>query len=138
MVGLFGFVMLAIGPFMAWMSASFISVSGLQKTGNEAIALVALGIIGALLALISILNKRSVLAVIPVIAALLGLAMSIYYYIALLDDLSGLEIELFTPTLGAGIYICLFGAILALIGSIVGGVKRKQVQPIDRQGGSQR
>jgi hypothetical protein len=125
-LSLVGSAMLAIGPFLAWATAGIFSASGLQKTGNEAVALVLLGIIGAMVALVSLVQKRSVLSVIPLIIGLVGLGMSIYYYAALLDDLSGLDNELFTPTLGAGIYVCLVAGVLVIIGALMGGLKTRK------------
>ena len=125
-IGLIGFLMLVVGPFMAWATAGIFSASGMQKTGNEAIVIVVLGVIGIVLAVLSLVSKRSVLSVVPLIAALVSLAMSIFYYVQLREDLSGMDNEFFAAGIGAGIYLCLVGGVLALIGAIVGGFKRKR------------
>lgn len=125
-LGLVGFIMLAIGPFMAWATAGIFSVSGLQKTGNEAVILVVLGTVGAILTLVSLLNKKSVLSLVTLIAAIVGLAITIYYFVALLDDLSWIENDFFTPGMGGGIYLCLVGGVLALIGAVIGGLLKNR------------
>ena len=125
-LGLIGFAMLAIGPFMAWATAGIFSASGMQKTGNEAIVIVVLAIIGIVLAVLSLVSKRSILSIVPLIAVLVCLAMSIFYYVQLREDLSGADNEFFSVGIGAGIYLCLVGGVFALVGSIIGGFKRKR------------
>jgi hypothetical protein len=120
---LIGYVMLVIGPFLPWMTAymfSGISASGLQKTGNEALVLVFLGVVGVAFGVVSVSLKRATLA------GVVGLGMSIRYYVQLRGQLSDPELEDFAVSLGTGIYLCLVASIVVLVGGVVAVASRKR------------
>ena len=117
-LGLFGSLMLAIGPFLPWATVGFVSASGVQKTGNEAIILTALGAIGVVIALASLITKRGLLSLIPLLVGLAGLGLSVYYYLVLRDDP-------LTVSLGAGIYVCLVGGVIILVSAMLDRLKRR-------------
>lgn len=121
---LVGAVMMIIGPFMSWTTVVHVPFSGLDRTGNEALILVGLGALAIILALTSFVVKRTVLALIPLLVGLAGLAVSIYYYLAMRSDLEDLLPGLFGASLGAGIYICLAGSVLVLVGALFSGLRR--------------
>ena len=113
---LIGSLMLVIGPFLPWATVGFLSPSGVQKTGNEAIVLTALGVIGLVITAASVITKRSLLSLVPLLVGLVGLGLSLYYYLVLRDDP-------LTASLGAGIYVCLIGGVVVLMSAISSRLK---------------
>jgi hypothetical protein len=111
-LSLIGSLMLAIGPFLPWATIGFLSASGLQKTGNEAMVLTVLGIIGVVVAVTSLITKRILLSLVPLLLGLAGFGLSLYYYLVLRADL-------FAASLGAGIYVCLIGGVLVFVSAIL-------------------
>jgi hypothetical protein len=127
-IALIGFVMLVIGPFLPWMTVivfSQLSVSGLQKTNNEALVLVILGIIGVAFAVVSLALKRGKFTWVPFVAGLVSLAMSIWDYVQLRNQLAGLQSTDYSVSLGTGIYLCLVASVVVLIGAVVVAASRK-------------
>ena len=110
--------MLIIGPFLPWATVGFMSASGMQKTGNEAIVLTALGVIGVVIAVTSLIIKRSLLSLVPLLVGLVGFGLSVYYYLVLRDDP-------LTASLGAGIYVCLIGGVVILVSAVLSRFKRR-------------
>ena len=125
MIAAIGSFMLVIGPFLAWATALWVSVSGLQKTGNEAVALVILGVIGLALSVVALVLKRRGFNVGTLVVGLVSLAMTVWYYVQLRDMLSEAEAEEYAVSLGSGIYLCLVGAILVIGGAIVAFLGRR-------------
>ena len=114
---LIGSLMLAIGPFLSWAEVGFLSVSGVKKTGNEAIVLTAVGVIGVVVAATSLIIKRSLLSLVPLLVGLVGFGLSVYYYLVLRDDP-------LTASLGAGICVCLIGGVLVFVSAVLSRLKR--------------
>jgi drug/metabolite transporter (DMT)-like permease len=125
-ITLIGCVLLVIGPFLAWLTAGFISASGMQKTGNEALVLVFLGIIGIAVAAISLAQRRDRVKWVAFVVGVVGLIFSIYYYFALRDQLSEINDGLFSASLGVGIYVCIIASVAVLVGAIAVAVHRKE------------
>jgi hypothetical protein len=125
---LLGCLLLVVGPFLTWMAADMfsVSVSGLEKTGNEALILVGLGVIGIVVAIISLAQKRDAAKWTAFAVGLVGLGFSVYYFFALRDQISENDSGLFDLSLGAGIYLCLAGAVVALIGATVVAAHRRR------------
>ena len=115
---LIGSLMLVIGPFLPWAKVGFMSGSGVEKTGNEAIVLTALGVIGVVIAVTSLITKRNLLSLVPLLVGLVGLGLSVYDYLVLRDDP-------LTASLGAGIYVCLIGGVVVLVSALLSRLKRR-------------
>jgi hypothetical protein len=125
---LIGCVMLVIGPFLSWMNAHVleeISASGLQKTDNEALLIVILGVIGAAFAVVSLALKRRTFTWVLFVVGLVSLGLSVYYYVQLRDQLIYPDLGDISTSLGTGIYICLVGSIVVLVGALVAAVSKK-------------
>jgi hypothetical protein len=128
-IALIGYVMLVIGPFLPWMTVyifSGISASGLQMSGNEALMLVFLGIVGMAVGIVSLALKRAKFVWVPFMVGLVGLGISIWYYVQLHGRLSDPEIEDFAVSLGTGIYLCLVASVVVLVGGCVAVASRKR------------
>lgn len=124
-VAVVGCFMLVIGPFLPWMTALWVSASGLQKTGNEAIALVILGIVGLASSVVSLILKRRGFTAAPFFVGLVSLALTIFYYVQLHDQLSDPGAEEIGVMLGSGIYLCLVGAIVVIVGAVIAWASQK-------------
>jgi hypothetical protein len=125
-LALVGGVLLLVGPFLTWMNAVVISVSGLQKTDNEAYVLVFLGVVAAVFGLISLLAKSRKMIWVSYVAGIVGLGFSIYYYFAMRDQLGDANSLGEVVSLGAGIYLCLIGSALVFIGAVISTASKKR------------
>ena len=116
--------MLLLSPFLPWASALWVSASGLQKTGNEAIVLVILGVMGVAFSVVSLLLRRRMMAA-PLVIGLVGVAFGVWYYVQLRDQLADPDLQDMGAAIGSGIYLCLVGALLAVVGAMVVFASRK-------------
>ena len=125
-LAMIGSMMLAVGPFLPWVQAFLLtglSVSGLQKTGNEAFLLVGLGVIGLVLGVVAVASGHYGVTWGSVVVGLIAFGLSVLY-------VRGLHAELRTAmaqgetdiALGAGVYICFFGGMMATVGAFIGGI----------------
>lgn len=115
---LIGGILLAVGVFLPWATMGMLSANGLDKTGSEALALVGLGVIGALSAAAALTERGRAASLGPALVGLLGAGLSAYYYALLHEQLDGLADNRFTPSIGFGIYVCILGSLLLLIGGL--------------------
>jgi hypothetical protein len=95
-----------------------LSANGLDKTDSEALMLVGLGVIGALSAAAALSERGRAASLGPAIVGLLGGGLSAYYYALLVDHIEGPDSGAFTPSIGFGIYVCMLGSLLLLIGGL--------------------
>lgn len=102
-----------------------ISASGMQKTGNEAIVLTILGLVGIAISVTSLAERRNRFTWMLPLVGVVGLIFSGYYFFALRDQLSGVGDSILPLSVGAGIYVCIVASIVVLIGSFVIGLGRK-------------
>jgi hypothetical protein len=86
---------------------------------------VILGIIGAVFVVLSLALKRRTFTWVLFVVGLVSLGFSIYYYVRLRDQLIYPEIGDIQTSLGAGIYVCLVGSIIVLVGAVVAAVSKK-------------
>jgi len=118
-VSLAGAVLVGVGPFLPWATAGIMSANGMQKTGDEAITLVLVGFIGLLTSLVGLTQKRAKYTWVTLLAGLVGVCLAGFYYMQVKEQLEGLSGGIITPSIGFGMYACLVGSVLLLVG---GGV----------------
>ena len=109
---------LVIGPFLPWMTAAIISVSGIQKTNNEALVLTVLGALGIVASVVSLATRRDRFKWVAFVVGMVCLALSLYYYVQMKHQLSGFKGEggsLLTASLGVGIYLCIAASFIVLV-----------------------
>ena len=117
-VAMVGGAIVAISPFLPWVTMGILSASGLQKTGNEALVLVGFGLLAALLALLELVRAAETSGLLHLILGGICLALLMYYKSSFQTHLDELEGGLFQVELGSGIYIGMFGAALMVAGGI--------------------
>jgi uncharacterized membrane protein YjfL (UPF0719 family) len=124
-VNLLACLMLVIGPFLPWATAGIFSASGMQKTNNEAIVIMLLGLVGIAVSLVSLLSRRNRFAWVLLVVGAVCLVFSVYYYFALRDQLADVDSEYLSASLGAGIYVCMIASVVALVVALAVGLRRK-------------
>lgn len=117
-VAMVGGVIVALSPFLPWVTAGIFSASGLQKAGNEALTLVALGLLAALVGLLVLVRAAHAGGLVHVLLAIVSLALLAFYHSALKDHIASLESDVIRVELGVGIYVGFIGAVLMLVGGI--------------------
>ena len=99
-VGLIGGGMLAISPFLPWVTLGMISASGLQKTNNEALLLVAAGAIAAITAITSVAQRKPFPRWVPLVTGLGSGVLTWVYMTAVKEQIAGMSFgnpQLMTP-----------------------------------------
>ena len=126
-VNLLACLMLVIGPFLPWATAGIFSVSGMQKTGNEAIILMLLGLAGIAVSVVSLAGRRNRFTWALFVVGGVCLILSVYYYVQLRGQLSevGNGNEILPVSMGAGIYVCIVASIVVLLGAFAGALRRR-------------
>lgn len=109
---------LILGPFLSWINVGILSASGVQKTGNEALVLTLLGVLGVIAAILALVKGRDMLRWAPFVIGGLASAFSLFFFMALSAHAEELSNEFFSPTLGAGLYICLGSGPLMILGTL--------------------
>ena len=120
---------LVIGPFLPWMTAVIISVSGVQKTNNEALVLTVLGALGIVASVVSLASGRDRFKWAPFVVGAVALALSLYYYVELKHQLSGFNDkggDFLTASLGVGIYLCIVASFVVLVAAFVVALRPKK------------
>lgn len=112
-----------LGPFMPWITLGMLSASGMDKTGSEAVVLVFLGLIAALMGA-SGLKGKPVSRGVTVVGMVAGLLV-VYYGTQIFESVSSAPAG-FSPSPGIGIYVTGFGAIIAVAAPFLGS-KRQEV-----------
>lgn len=125
---LLGGMLLALGVFLPWVSLGKLSANGLEKTDNEALILVGFGALGALMALTALAKKKNVGAWVPLVTGLLGFGVTAFYYSELWSQLAGLGAS-FDPMIDSGIYVCMVGALIMLLGGLSAMAARHAADP---------
>lgn len=113
-----GGALMAIGPFLPWVTAGALSADGMQKTGSEAISVVIAGVVALAVAAVSLAKKRNNGAWCALLG-FIGGGLSAYYFVQVKDQIDGIEGGILQPSIGFGMYACLLGGILALVGGLV-------------------
>ena len=129
-IALIGGAMLMIGPFWAWMTKVFLEgVSGLQRTNSAAVALVLLGIAGIALAAMSLALERRSFAREQFGVGVASLVASVLFYLQLLDQVRAMHAIDYPASVGMGIYLCLVGGAVLLIGAFVAAAANRTKEP---------
>jgi hypothetical protein len=110
-VALLGGVLMAVGPLLPWATAGLLTASGMQKTGDEAMILIVLGVAGALGPLASLSQRRDLAGWAPMVTGLIGGALTFFYFDRLQTQLSGNEFA----QIGVGVYVTFLGAGLLVL-----------------------
>ena len=117
LIGVAGFALLAIGSLLPWASIQTVfgnvGVAGTNGDGKLTIGLALVGGLGLLLA-----SSRG-WRVVSLIAALAAAAVVAYDWANLSSKASAVSNEYATATVGVGLYVCLIGALAAVVGSIL-------------------
>lgn len=122
---LIGGILLLAGPFLPWVKAGIFSADGIQKTGGEAYILVGLGALTLASALYSLTTTKN-LAWPPIILGILSAIVSTYFLITLVQQISGIRLNI---SIGIGVFAILIGSIFILlggVGSIISKNKKKK------------
>jgi hypothetical protein len=133
-------ILLAIGPFMPWLSLGMLSASGIQKTGGEAWALVLVGAVAVVAAIVSLATKRPRVHGGLIILAVIGGGLCAYYFNAMGQNLAEVNEKAAAfggeATFGAGMFMCCGGAVLLLLFAIIGALptSRSVVRNSTRRG----
>ena len=127
-ITLIGSAMLIVGPLLSWITGLWLSVSGLQMTGNKALALMMLGMAGVVFAVVSLTLKRQKYLRAQFVVGLAGLGTGIYFALWLRDQVPGWQAALYLHwvSVGAGIYLCIAGGVTVLVGGVVVAASRKR------------
>jgi hypothetical protein len=119
-------VLLAIGPFLPWLSLGMLSASGIQKTGGEAWALVFVGGVAVVTAIVSLATKRPRVHVGLIVLAVIAGALCAYYFNAIGQNLTEVNESAAAfggeATFGSGLFMSCGGAVLLLIFAIIGAL----------------
>lgn len=107
---------LALGPFLPFVRAGILSASGLEKTGNEAFTIVSSGIILAILGVFGILLRKR-FAFWNVLNGAAAAGLTFYYQAAIEQQLA--TVQGISVSLGAGLHLCYFGSILAVVAGLI-------------------
>lgn len=119
-----GAAMVAIGPLLPWVEAGMVSASGLKKSGGEAVGLMVLGLLAVALLAVGIAQRKKSSGIAVMIVALLAGGWSMIYYKGIGEELERINAELGPElqgiaSIGAGLYLCLAGAVVLIIGGAV-------------------
>jgi O-antigen/teichoic acid export membrane protein len=116
---------LLLGPFLPWMTLGRLTASGIEKTDSEALALSAMGLVGALIGIVSLSQKRDQATWALVLVALGGGGLTVYYQSQLRDQIGQFGETRFVPDVGMGIYVCFVGVALLLLSVISSLIRRR-------------
>jgi hypothetical protein len=114
-VAIIGGILLAISPALPWVTLGRLSMSGLEKTNNEALVLTAFGVLGCLPPLIMLIVRKRRANWGATLCGVVGLGGAAIYF-ALLSR--GARVSL---SVGVGIILAFVGSITLIIGSVAAG-----------------
>jgi hypothetical protein len=120
-----GAVLLLAAPFFPFLSATAalvgsITRSGIEITSGEALVISGVGAIAGFVALRS-LGRPKGLA--PLLLGLVGLGLSIYYYLQVDERVRSIESDVGFASIGAGIWMALAGSGLLVIATLIANRK---------------
>jgi hypothetical protein len=115
-----GATLLLVAPFFPFISATAafvgsISRSGVEITSGEALVICAVGVIAGLVALRSIGSRKGAGLV---LLGLVGLALTVYYYLKVDEVVGDVTSEAAFASIGAGMWMAFAGGILVTIGAL--------------------
>ena len=110
-LGIAAGVLMAIGPFLPFLSSWAGSASGLQTTGNRAFSIVSGGVIVTLLGIFGVILRKR-FALWYVLNGASAAALMWYYQRKLEEQIGTSETNM---ALGAGVYVCYLGSVLAVV-----------------------
>lgn len=121
-----GATLLIAAPFFPFLSATAafvgsVSRSGVEITSGEALVLAAVGVIAGLLGLRSLGKAKGR---VPVLVGLVGLGLSIYYYVQIDERVRDIGTDIGFASIGAGIWMALAGSALIAVGAIAANRRR--------------
>ncbi|MBN1460965.1 MAG: zinc ribbon domain-containing protein [Armatimonadetes bacterium] len=123
-----GSLMLVIGPFLSFITVYIfgdIGRSGIDWTNKEALVLVGLGVLGVAGGTASLLMKRRKFSGVPFLVGIVSLTVSIWYYVQARDRVSEAIDEDLLASIGTGLYLCLIGSIIILVGGVISAASKK-------------
>lgn len=115
-VALFGVLFLAVGPFLTWLDYGHMAVSGVEETRKQALILVGLAVFSAMFAVSALTGKKFTGLRGNIIAGVVAIGLSVYFYIELDYLVSGKPGD---PRFGTGMYFCLVGSGLIFVGGLI-------------------
>lgn len=121
-----GAVLLLAAPFFPFLSATAalvgsISRSGVEITSGEALVISAVGVVAGFMALRSFGRHKGRA---PLLLGLVGLGLSIYYYLQIDERVRSIDTEFGFASIGAGIWMALAGSVLLVIATLVANRKK--------------
>jgi hypothetical protein len=116
-----GAALLVAAPFFPFITATAalvgsISRNGVELTSGEALVLSGVGVVAALLALRKLGQPKGLL---PVLLGLLGLGLTVYYYLQVDERVQGVDTEIGFASVGAGLWMAFAGAGLIVLGALI-------------------
>lgn len=126
---LLGGLALLVGPLMPWLEllgATTVSATGIDRTGGEAILMVALGFAVAVSACVSLWRGKDQTMMVPFFLGLTGAVMAFMYYRNLRASIAAVELESYQVAVGQGLYICLAGGLMIASGLIIAELQRHE------------
>ena len=121
-LALIGGVLLAVGPFLPWMTMGMLSADGLVKTSGDAQVLIVLGVLGTVFPLMSFARPDAAHGLLAVMAGLVAAKLMHKYTIRLIEQCDSMPPGL-RPELGAGVYLCWAGIGLLIVGGMMSGLR---------------
>jgi hypothetical protein len=121
-----GAALLLAAPFFPFLSATAalvgsISRSGVEITSGEALVISAVGAVAGFVALRSFGRPKGRA---PLLLGLVGLGLSVYYYLQVDERVQSIDSEVGFASIGAGIWMALAGSGLLVIATLVANRKK--------------
>lgn len=121
-----GAALLLAAPFFPFLSATAalvgsISRSGVEITSGEALVISAVGAVAGFVALRSFGRPKGRA---PFLLGLVGLGLSVYYYLQVDERVQSIDSEIGFASIGAGIWMALAGSTLLVIATLVANRKK--------------
>jgi hypothetical protein len=120
---------LIFGPFLPWVTAGLLSVSGINKTAGDAGFLMLAGIILAIRMIVAISRKRFVSRAWTICIGVLCLGYSTYLGGLITESFQGAATKAINPTLGLGFFACWISSFVIFVASSKMGRLPEDVQP---------
>jgi hypothetical protein len=108
--------MLAIAPFLPWATLGRLSATGVEKIGSEAYVLLVMGLAGLALPLEGLIQRKRMRKWAPLTMGILGGLLTVFYMIAIIEQLETIDIG--DPKLGIGAYVAIFGSAMLIAGAL--------------------
>lgn len=123
-----GAALLIAAPFFPFLTATAalvgsISRSGVEITNGEGLVLAAVGVIAGF---IGFRNLGKPKGAAPVVVAVLGFALTIYYYIQIDGRIHDIGTDFAVASIGAGIWMAFAGSVLVAVATLVSNRRTAQ------------